>query len=352
MELAEARPLFITGAPPRHRPGDRRSARRATARRSWSPRRRPRAIRSCRARSTAPPPRSRPPAARRWRCRPTSATRRACWRRWPRRSTRFGGIDILVNNASAISLTPTPATPMKRVDLMFGVNVRGTYLLPTSPAAGFARAWRATPCSMRRRCMREHVGWNTPTIAVRPLSMRTFAAREFRPRRIADDSLAAQPTTTTARAGASPTRSRRCSLPAWSIWRRQRPTRSPTRFVVEPTPGHDAGPRQRARSARRGRGDHHRRSDAPPDPVLRSDASNRASTPTPSRRLAIAHALPARAGGDRRRARRSARTVATPTGGLHRLVGRGLALRRLRPASAAAGRCRRSRRRSGWPRSP
>jgi citronellol/citronellal dehydrogenase len=41
---------------------------------------------------------------------------------------RFGGIDILVNNASAISLTGTLATPMKRFDLMFGVNVRGTYL--------------------------------------------------------------------------------------------------------------------------------------------------------------------------------------------------------------------------------
>jgi citronellol/citronellal dehydrogenase len=40
---------------------------------------------------------------------------------------RFGGIDILVNNASAISLTNTPMTPMKRFDLMFGVNVRGTY---------------------------------------------------------------------------------------------------------------------------------------------------------------------------------------------------------------------------------
>src|SRR5438132_93616 len=38
-------------------------------------------------------------------------------------STRFGGIDILVNNASAISLTGTLATPMKRFDLMFGVNV-------------------------------------------------------------------------------------------------------------------------------------------------------------------------------------------------------------------------------------
>ena len=40
----------------------------------------------------------------------------------------FGGIDILLNNASAISLTGTLATPMKRFDLMFGVNVRGTYL--------------------------------------------------------------------------------------------------------------------------------------------------------------------------------------------------------------------------------
>jgi citronellol/citronellal dehydrogenase len=39
----------------------------------------------------------------------------------------FGGLDILVNNASAISLTPTLETPMKRFDLMFGVNVRGTY---------------------------------------------------------------------------------------------------------------------------------------------------------------------------------------------------------------------------------
>jgi citronellol/citronellal dehydrogenase len=39
----------------------------------------------------------------------------------------FGGIDILVNNASAISLTGTRETPMKRFDLMFGINVRGTF---------------------------------------------------------------------------------------------------------------------------------------------------------------------------------------------------------------------------------
>src|SRR4030095_16736649 len=41
---------------------------------------------------------------------------------------KFGSIDILVNNASAINLTPTEATPIKRFDLMFGVNVRGTFL--------------------------------------------------------------------------------------------------------------------------------------------------------------------------------------------------------------------------------
>ncbi len=40
----------------------------------------------------------------------------------------FGGIDILVNNASAIHLTGTEATPMKRYDLMHQVNTRGTFL--------------------------------------------------------------------------------------------------------------------------------------------------------------------------------------------------------------------------------
>jgi citronellol/citronellal dehydrogenase len=40
----------------------------------------------------------------------------------------FGGIDILVNNASAISLTPTEHTPMKRFDLMHQINTRGTFL--------------------------------------------------------------------------------------------------------------------------------------------------------------------------------------------------------------------------------
>ena len=45
----------------------------------------------------------------------------------------FGGIDILINNASAINLTKTEVTPAKRFDLMFDVNVRGTFL--TSQAA-------------------------------------------------------------------------------------------------------------------------------------------------------------------------------------------------------------------------
>jgi len=42
---------------------------------------------------------------------------------------QFGGIDIVVNNASAINLTRTEQTPAKRFDLMFDVNVRGTFLV-------------------------------------------------------------------------------------------------------------------------------------------------------------------------------------------------------------------------------
>ena len=51
--------------------------------------------------------------------------------------SHFGGIDICVNNASAISLTSTPDTDMKRYDLMHQINGRGTYfcLLYTSDAA-------------------------------------------------------------------------------------------------------------------------------------------------------------------------------------------------------------------------
>lgn len=41
----------------------------------------------------------------------------------------FGGIDILINNASAIQLTDTAGTPSKRFDLMHSINVRGTFLM-------------------------------------------------------------------------------------------------------------------------------------------------------------------------------------------------------------------------------
>ncbi|MCZ6810187.1 MAG: SDR family oxidoreductase, partial [Proteobacteria bacterium] len=42
---------------------------------------------------------------------------------------KFGGIDLCVNNASAISLTPTLQTPMRRFDLMHQINTRGTFLV-------------------------------------------------------------------------------------------------------------------------------------------------------------------------------------------------------------------------------
>jgi NAD(P)-dependent dehydrogenase (short-subunit alcohol dehydrogenase family) len=42
---------------------------------------------------------------------------------------RFGGIDVVINNASAISLTPTEQTESKRFDLMHSINVRGTFLV-------------------------------------------------------------------------------------------------------------------------------------------------------------------------------------------------------------------------------
>ena len=43
--------------------------------------------------------------------------------------SKFGGLDIVINNASAINLTGTQETPMKKYDLMHQINTRGTYLL-------------------------------------------------------------------------------------------------------------------------------------------------------------------------------------------------------------------------------
>jgi citronellol/citronellal dehydrogenase len=82
---------------------------------------------------------------------------------------RFGGIDILVNNASAISLTGTLETPMKRFDLMFGVNVRGTFVcsqaciphLKTSANAGRNPHILnlSPPLSMKARWFAPHVAY-------------------------------------------------------------------------------------------------------------------------------------------------------------------------------------------------
>jgi len=100
----------------------------------------------------------------------------------------FGGIDILVNNASAISLTGTEATPMKRYDLMMDVNVRGTYAatqacLPHLRAS--ARAGRephvltlAPPPTLDPRWYRDHVAY---TIAKMGMSLCVLGhAEEFR----------------------------------------------------------------------------------------------------------------------------------------------------------------------------
>ena len=110
---------------------------------------------------------------------------------------RFGGIDILVNNASAISLTNTPSTPMKRFDLMFGVNVRGTFLCTQAALPHLKRAAQAgrnphvlnmgPPLSMRENWFRDHTAY---TMAKYGMSMCTLGhAGEFRPLGIAVNSL-------------------------------------------------------------------------------------------------------------------------------------------------------------------
>ena len=110
---------------------------------------------------------------------------------------RFGGIDILVNNASAISLTPTPATPMKRFDLMFGVNVRGTYLCTQACLPHLVKAAQAgrnphvlnmsPPLSMREHWFSPHVAY---TMAKYGMSECTLGhAGEFRKHGIGVNSL-------------------------------------------------------------------------------------------------------------------------------------------------------------------
>src|SRR5262245_35161330 len=52
----------------------------------------------------------------------------------------FGGIDVLVNNASAISLSGTVDTPMKRFDLMHQINTRGTFACSRACVAHLKKA--------------------------------------------------------------------------------------------------------------------------------------------------------------------------------------------------------------------
>ncbi|CAB4606562.1 unannotated protein [freshwater metagenome] len=109
----------------------------------------------------------------------------------------FGGIDILINNASAINLTPTEATPAKRFDLMFDVNVRGTFL--TSQAAiphlrASAEAGRnphiltlSPPLSMKAKWFQNHVAY---TMAKYGMSMCVLGmSEEFRKTGIAVNAL-------------------------------------------------------------------------------------------------------------------------------------------------------------------
>jgi citronellol/citronellal dehydrogenase len=112
-------------------------------------------------------------------------------------AAEFGGIDILVNNASAINLTPTEATPAKRFDLMFDVNVRGTFL--ASQAAiphlrASAEAGRnphiltlSPPLSMKAKWFQHHVAY---TMAKYGMSMCVLGmSEEFRKTGIAVNAL-------------------------------------------------------------------------------------------------------------------------------------------------------------------
>ncbi len=106
---------------------------------------------------------------------------------------RFGGIDILVNNASAIHLADTANTPMKRFDLMHGVNARGTFLCTQACLPQLAKAQNphvlmlSPPLSMRARWFAPHVAY---TMAKYGMSMCVLGmAEELKDRGIAVNAL-------------------------------------------------------------------------------------------------------------------------------------------------------------------
>jgi len=106
---------------------------------------------------------------------------------------KFGGIDILVNNASAISLTGTQETPMKKYDLMHQINTRGTYLV-TKLALPYLRQSSnghvlniSPPLNMKPRWFRDHVAY---TMAKYGMSMCVLGmAEEFKGANIAFNAL-------------------------------------------------------------------------------------------------------------------------------------------------------------------
>ena len=106
---------------------------------------------------------------------------------------RFGGIDILVNNASAISLTGTLETPIKRFDLMMGINTRGTFLCSQACLPHLKRAANphiltlSPPLNLSPRWFAPHVAY---TIAKYGMSLCVLGmAEEFRSAGVAVNAL-------------------------------------------------------------------------------------------------------------------------------------------------------------------
>ncbi len=108
-------------------------------------------------------------------------------------AAKFGGIDICVNNASAIQLTGTLQTDMKRYDLMNGINARGTYLVSRTCIPHLKRAANphvlmlSPPLDMNPRWFQGHTAY---TMAKYGMSMCVLGmAAEFRDEGIAFNAL-------------------------------------------------------------------------------------------------------------------------------------------------------------------
>ncbi|MFU8878342.1 MAG: SDR family oxidoreductase, partial [Wenzhouxiangellaceae bacterium] len=108
-------------------------------------------------------------------------------------ASHFGGIDILVNNASAIWLAPTPEVPIKRFDLMFGVNVRGTFICSQAALPYLERAENphilnlSPPLNMNPGWFAPHVAY---TMSKYGMSMCVLGmSEEFRERGVAVNAL-------------------------------------------------------------------------------------------------------------------------------------------------------------------